>query len=86
MIPECPPGRRQSEHGTRRTQDFAMTALRNATENDIPRITEIYAHYVRTSVATFEEIPPDAAEMTARFRRLTGLGLTWLVGEDDAGV
>jgi len=57
-----------------------MTALRNATENDIPRITEIYAHYVRTSVATF------AAEMTARFRRLTGLGLTWLVGEDDAGV
>lgn len=22
-----------------------MTALRNATENDIPRITEIYAHY-----------------------------------------
>ena len=62
-----------------------MTALRNATENDIPRITEIYAHYVRTSVATFEEVPPDAAEMTARFRRLTGLGLPWLVGEDDAG-
>ena len=63
-----------------------MTALRNATENDIPRITGIYAHYVRTSVATFEEVPPDAAEMTARFRRLTGLGLTWLVGEDDPGV
>ena len=63
-----------------------MTALRDATENDIPRITDIYAHYVRTSVATFEEIPPDAAEMTARFRRLTGLGLPWLVGEDDAGV
>ena len=36
-------------------------------------------------MATFEEIPPDAAEMTARFRRLTGLGLPWLVGEDDAG-
>lgn len=37
-------------------------------------------------MATFEEIPPDAAEMTARFRRLTGLGLPWVVGEDDAGV
>lgn len=60
--------------------------VRDAAENDIPRITEIYAHYVRTSVATFEEVPPDMAEIAIRFHRLSALNLPWLVLEDEAGV
>ena len=49
--------------------------IRNAVEADIPRITEIYAHYVETGVATFEEVPPDKIEIAARFIRITELGL-----------
>lgn len=60
--------------------------IRDAVLTDTPRIAEIYAHYVRTSVATFEETPPDAVEIAARFHRLSSLGLPWLVIEDAAGV
>jgi L-amino acid N-acyltransferase YncA len=60
--------------------------IRDAVEADIPRITEIYAHYVDTSVATFEEIAPDTFEIAARFIRVTEQGLPWLVLEDAAGV
>ena len=41
---------------------------------------------MRTSVATFEEIPPDIAEIAIRFHRVTSLNLPWLVLEDEAGV
>lgn len=61
-------------------------AIRDATEADMARIAEIYAHYVRSSVATFEEVPPDTAEITARFRRFAALGLPWLVLEDEDAV
>lgn len=60
--------------------------IRNAVLTDTTRIAEIYAHYVRTSVATFEETPPDAVEIAARFHRVTTLGLPWIVIEDAAGV
>jgi L-amino acid N-acyltransferase YncA len=60
--------------------------IRGATEADIPRITDIYAHYVETSVATFEETPPNTIEIAARFIRVTELGLPWLVAEDAGGV
>lgn len=63
-----------------------MPTIRNATVDDIPRIVEIYAHYVRTSVATFEEVPPDATEIAIRFERLAALDLPWLVIEDPDGV
>ena len=59
--------------------------IRDAALPDIPAITKIYAHYVQTSIATFEETPPDAAEMETRFRRMTDAGLPWLAVEDDAG-
>lgn len=60
--------------------------VRDAREDDIPRIAEIYATYVMTTVATFEEVPPDVDEMRARFARITGLGLPWLVAENGDGV
>lgn len=60
--------------------------VRDASETDIPRITDIYAHYVRTSVATFEEAAPDETEIAIRFERLAALCLPWLVIEDGTGV
>ena len=63
----------------------APPTVRDATPEDLPRITEIYAGYVATTVATFEEVPPDLAEMTARFSKIRGLGLPWLVAADETG-
>lgn len=63
-----------------------VPTVRGAAETDISRIAEIYAHYVRTSVATFEESPPDKTEIAIRFARIAALGLPWLVVEDEAGV
>lgn len=60
--------------------------IRDAVLTDTPRIAEIYAHYVRVSVATFEETPPDAVEIAARFHHVSSLGLPWLVIEDTEGV
>ena len=61
-------------------------AVRDAVEADLPRIAEIYEHYVLGSTATFEEEVPDIAETRVRLRRLTGAGLPWLVAETSAGV
>jgi L-amino acid N-acyltransferase YncA len=60
--------------------------IRDAVLADARRIAEIYAHYVGTSVATFEETPPDAVEIAARLHRLSSLGLPWQVIEDATGV
>jgi hypothetical protein len=60
--------------------------IRDAVPADARRIAEIYAHYVGSSVATFEETPPDTVEVAARLHRLSSLGLPWRVIEDAAGV
>lgn len=67
-------------------QSDQTPGIRAAVLADTPRIAEIYADYVRTSVATFEEVPPDAVEIAARFHRVSSLGLPWLVIEDSGGV
>jgi L-amino acid N-acyltransferase YncA len=53
--------------------------VREAEECDIESVTAIYAHYVRTSTATFETEPPSTAEMTARWRAVKANGLPFLV-------
>ena len=45
--------------------------IRPAAIADLPAITAIYDHAVRTGTATFELDPPDLAEMTRRYRALT---------------
>lgn len=62
------------------------TIIRPATEADMAAVTAIYAHHVRTSVATFELEPPDVAEMTRRYAALCDKGLPWLVAEEDGEV
>ena len=60
--------------------------VREATAADVERITQIYAHYVLSTVATFEEVAPDVDDMRSRFERIAGLGLPWLVAEEDGAV
>jgi len=60
--------------------------IRAATAEDLPAIAKIYEHYVLNSIATFEEIPPDTAEMETRFRRVTESGLPWLAVEEAGDV
>jgi L-amino acid N-acyltransferase YncA len=60
--------------------------VRPATPRDIPAITAIYAHYVATSVATFELTAPTEAEMLERFVRLANTGYPYLVTEDGGKV
>ncbi|MDX2142621.1 MAG: GNAT family N-acetyltransferase [Rhodospirillaceae bacterium] len=48
----------------------AKVRIRPATEEDLPAIQEIYAHYVLTSTSSFEEEAPTVAEMTARWQKL----------------
>ena len=59
--------------------------IRAATPADVPAITAIYAHHVLHGTGTFEEVPPDAAEMAGRFARITGQGWAWLVAEAPDG-
>jgi len=56
-----------------------------ATFADAPAIAEIYAHHVLHGTATFELVPPDAAEMAARIGRIVDAGWPWLVAHDANG-
>ncbi len=56
--------------------------IRTATGDDIPAITAIYAQHVLTGIATFEEVPPEAAEMARRHAGIAGRGLPYLVAEE----
>jgi phosphinothricin acetyltransferase len=59
-----------------------MMRIREATPADLPAITEIYAHHVLHGAGTFEEVPPDEADMAGRMKKvLAGRGNVWLVAE-----
>jgi L-amino acid N-acyltransferase YncA len=55
--------------------------IRPSTEEDVPEITRIYAHYVHTSTATYELEPPTPEEMSTRRSKILTLGLPYLVAE-----
>ena len=55
--------------------------VRDATAADLPAIAAIYAHHVRTGLASFETEPPDLAEITARFEAVREKGFPYLACE-----
>ena len=61
----------------------ANVAIRPANPADLPAIQSIYAHHVLHGLASFEEIPPDLAEMRRRFDEVRERGLPYLVAESD---
>ena len=60
--------------------------IRAANPADIPAITRIYDHAVRHGTASFEIEPPDATEMTRRFRALLDGGYPYLAVELEGAV
>lgn len=60
--------------------------VRDATTADIDAITLIYAWHVLHGCGSFEETPPDAAEMSARYEKVCSFDLPWLVAELDGQV
>jgi len=65
----------------------AVVRVRESTDADMPRIHEIYTHHVCTGLGSFEEVPPDLAEMRRRRAEILARGLPYLVAElDDRAV
>jgi L-amino acid N-acyltransferase YncA len=57
--------------------------VRAAVPADTEQVAAIFAHYVTTSVATFEEVAPAAADWRRRLDDLAGRNLPFLVAEAD---
>jgi phosphinothricin acetyltransferase len=55
--------------------------MRDCEAADMAVVTAIYAGYVQSGSATFEEEPPSLEEMMARFDTVRAKGLPWLVAE-----
>jgi len=68
------------------TAALAPIELRACIEGDAEAIATIYAHYVRTSLATFEEVAPSPAEMAQRRADVLAAGLPFLVATDQRGI
>jgi phosphinothricin acetyltransferase len=60
--------------------------VRDAGAADMADIQAIYAHHVLHGLATFEEVPPSAAEMTDRRACVLAAGLPYLAAELDGRV
>ena len=60
---------------------YPQPEVRAALPADAEPVAAIFAHYVATSVATFEEAAPAAADWRQRLSDLTGRGLPFLVAE-----
>ena len=58
---------------------------REAEDGDAAAIASLYSHYVRTSVATFEEEAPSAQDMRRRVRAVQAAGLPWRIALDPDG-
>lgn len=61
---------------------LARPAIRPAAPSDAAAIAAIYNHYVTQTIATLEEEPVPAAEMTRRIAGIGAVALPWLVAEE----
>ncbi len=57
--------------------------VRDAVPADLDAVTEIYAHYVERTTATFEIVPPNRRDWSQRFWTAAAAGLPFLVAELD---
>lgn len=62
--------------------------IRDTSSADGPALAALYGHHVLHGLGTFEEIPPDAVEMSARRAAVVARGLPYLaaqLGDDVVG-
>jgi len=55
--------------------------VRDAAEADLPAVQAIYARHVLHGLASFEEVPPETAELAARRAAVLAQGLPYLAAE-----
>jgi L-amino acid N-acyltransferase YncA len=55
--------------------------IRPSNEGDIAAIAAIYRYHVLHGLASFEEVPPEPAEIASRRREIVARGLPYLVAE-----
>jgi L-amino acid N-acyltransferase YncA len=65
---------------------MSKASVRDANADDMEAVRAIYAHYVLTGLATFEETPPTVAELKSRREAVLAAGLPYLVAEIDGHV
>ena len=63
-----------------------MVTITPAQAADAAELAAIYAHHVLHGSASYETVPPDAAEFFARLAKVQASGGPWLVARDGAGV
>ena len=63
--------------------DHGTLLIRDSTDADMDAVQAIYAAHVLRGLATFEEIPPSAAEMRERRASVLALGVPYLAAEQD---
>jgi phosphinothricin acetyltransferase len=63
----------------------ARFVLRPVESDDLAAIQHIYAHHVLHGLASFEEIPPDSAELARRWRAIVDAGLPYVCATDMTG-
>lgn len=61
-------------------------SVRDSRDGDVRAIQAIYAMHVLTGLASFEEMPPEEAEIARRRGEVLALGLPYLVAEIDGEV
>ena len=64
-------------------EDFTVRAAGPA---DLEAVTAIFAHYVTSTVTTFEEVPPTVADWRRRLDDLADRNLPFLVADQDGTV
>jgi L-amino acid N-acyltransferase YncA len=60
-------------------------AIRDAVEQDLPHIREIYNHYVLNSTVTFDEKPMTIAALRRKFASVQKLGFPYIVAVSPSG-
>jgi L-amino acid N-acyltransferase YncA len=61
----------------------APVLVRDASDSDLAAIHAIYTHHVQNGLGSFEEIPPDLAEMARRRSEVLSRRLPYLAAEID---
>jgi L-amino acid N-acyltransferase YncA len=66
--------------------DGTAISIRPSNEDDVAAIAAIYSYHVLHGLASFEEVPPEAAEIARRRQGLLSHGLPYLVAERSSHV
>lgn len=60
-------------------------SIRDATEQDLPHVLEIYNHYVKNSSVTFDEKAMTLVQLRRKFAKTTERRIPFIVAENPAG-